>query len=71
MAKALLLNDGYYGEGLENLQYPIEVDVAAMDASGGYVEIAGKELIRIGGNEEGFDPDDEYIFFLSHEARLK
>ena len=70
MAKACLLNDGSFGEGLEKIQYPVEVEVFSVDTELDSVDISGAELIRIGGDADAFAPEHPYIFFLGTEAEL-
>lgn len=69
MVKVRLLADGSYSSGLEDLQYPIEVEGyhnTELDS----VEIPGSELVRIGGDPTQFLADHEFIFFLGTEAEL-
>lgn len=67
--KIKLLNDGGYDD-MENVNFPVEVDaVEYKDGSDvdGY-DVLGSELIRVGANEDGFEPDIEYYFVRVIEA---
>lgn len=60
--KVLLLNDGTYGCGLENVNYPVEVAAETERDAPGCITVIGSELIRIGGDPDEYDPDYHYFF---------
>ena len=60
--KVLLLNDGTYGSGLENVNYPVEVEAEVYKNAPTCITILGSELIRIGGNPDDFIPRYPYFF---------
>ena len=60
--KVLLLNNGGYVCGLENVNYPVEVTAEVAKHFPRCVTILGSELIRIGGSPDDYDPNYYYFF---------
>lgn len=76
MSKVLLLNGGWYGSGLDKINYPVEVLADKIERAHSLVFVSGSELIRIGGKMsdkidfEGFNPENSYCFFLGTEVEV-
>ncbi len=60
--KVKLLNDGGYA-GLENISFPVIAEVNNHYVSG--FDVAGSELIRIGGDGEHLNINFDYYFSVS------
>lgn len=57
--KIKLLNDGGYGD-MENVVFPVEVE--ATDWGGLGFDVSGAEIIRIGGDREGWHSFEDYFW---------
>jgi hypothetical protein len=66
MDRVLLLNAADY-EGLEDVNFPVEVEGTYDNTSGAFVSfgVDGSELIRVGARKEHFDEGLEYLFLLA------